>query len=140
MAISTQITQLHWCATQSGVYAELSPITSYPDMGSTPSKLDTTDLSATTYKTSILGLQELPDLTFEANYDEAKYNTIALMTGTYWFHLTFGTLINTDEGTNGFFEWQGQVRIYANGGGVDEVRKMTITLSAATAITFIPTA
>ena len=102
MAISTQVTELWSSATQGGTYAKLCPITSYPDMGSTPSKLDTTDLSQTTYKTSILGLQELPDLTFEANYDETLYNTIVAMTSTYWFHLCFGT-VTAGVGADGTF-------------------------------------
>lgn len=133
MAVSTATTTLKYCATQGGTYNKLVDIINYPDLGSTPSKLDTTDLSQSTFKTSILGLQELPDLTFEANYDETAYATISALTGTYWFHLEFGT-------ADGQFEWSGQVRVYANGGGVDEVRKMTITLSASTAITFTQTA
>lgn len=115
--------------TAGGTYTKLLDITSYPDLGSTPSKLDTTDLSQSTYKTSILGLQELPDLTFEANYDEAVYNTISALSSNYFFQLLFGS-------ADGQFNWEGQCRIYANGGGVDEVRKMTITLSASTPIVY----
>ena len=129
--MNTAITTLKYGTLQAGPYAKLVDIISYPDLGSTPSKLDTTDLSDSTYKTSILGLQELPDLTFEANYDETTFNTIVGLTGTYWFNLEFGT-----GGADGIFEWQGQIRAYVNGGGVDEVRKMTITLSASTAIAF----
>lgn len=128
MATSTAGTQLKFCATKTGTYAKLLDIVTYPDMGATPNKLDTTTLTATKYKTSILGLQELPDLTFEANYDETVYGTLAGMTGTYWFHL--------DLGVEGIFEWSGQLAVYLNGGGVDEVRKMTVTCSAATEITF----
>jgi len=132
MALSTINTTLKYCATQGGVYTELSKITSYPDMGSSPSKLDTTDLSATTVKTYIFGLQEAPDLTFEANYDEATYNTIKGFAGTtYWFNLMLGA-----NGADGIFEWSGQVAVYLNGAGVDEVRKMTIVCSCASAVTF----
>ena len=130
MAVSTATTTLNYKVLVGDTFAKLCDIVNYPDLGSTPSKLDTTDLSATTYKTSILGLQELPDLTFEANYDETTYNTINALTGaSYFFQLLFGT-------SDGVFTWQGQIRVYANGGGVDEVRKMTITLSASTPITF----
>lgn len=130
MAVSTQVTTLNYKVLVGDSFAKLVDITSYPDLGSTPSKLDTTDLSQALYKTSILGLQELPDLTFEANYDEAKYATISALNGSnYFFQLLFGA-------TDGKFEWQGQIRIFANGGGVDEVRKMTITLSASTPIVF----
>lgn len=132
MAINTASTTLYK-STDGTTYTKLVDIISYPDMGSTPSKLDTTDLSATIFKTSILGLQEVPDLTFDCNYDEATYNTInGLTASNYYFRLTFGT-------TDGKFEWQGQVKIFANGGGVDEVRKMTVVLSASTAITFATT-
>lgn len=130
MAVSTQITTLS-SSTDGVSYTKLVDITNYPDLGSAPSKLDTTDLSATKFKTSILGLQEVPDLTFEANYDKTIYNTISAMTTSRYFKLTFGS-------ADGSFTWQGQVAIYANGGGVDEVRKMTIVLSASTPITFTP--
>ncbi len=130
MAVSTQVTTLSHSSTGSS-YAKLVDITSYPDLGSTPSKLDTTDLSAVKFKTSILGLQEVPDLTFEANYDKSDYNRISKLTGNQYFKLSFGT-------SDGSFTWQGQVQIYPNGGGVDEVRKMTLVLSASTPLTFAP--
>lgn len=109
--------------------ASLSPIVNYPDTGSAPSKLDTTDLSQPKYKTHIFGLQEAGDLTFEANYDETIMLAINALTGTYAFQLQFGSL-------DGAFTWEGQVSCFANGAGVDEVRKMTITCSASTPIEF----
>jgi hypothetical protein len=129
--LSTANTTLNYCATQGGVYTKLCDIVSYPDMGSAPSKLDTTDLSATTQKTNILGLQDAPDLTFECNYDEAVYNTLKGLTGTYWFNLFFGAL-----GADGIFEWQGKLSVFTTGGGVDEVRKMSVVVSNMTPITF----
>ena len=130
MAVSTQVTTLS-SGTDGTTWTKLVDITNYPDLGSAPSKLDTTDLSATKFKTSILGLQEVPDLTFEANYDKTAFTAISAMTTTRYFKLAFGS-------ADGSFTWQGQVAIYANGAGVDEVRKMTIVLSATTPITFVP--
>lgn len=134
MAVSTATTTLKYTTDLVAPYdtpapTKLCDITNYPDLGASPSKLDTTDLSQAKYKTNILGLQEIPDLTFEANYDETTYNTINGLTATYHFVLEFGA-------ADGKFEWDGQISIFANGGGVDEVRKMTITCSAATPITF----
>lgn len=131
MAISTASTTLKYYVTSA--YTKLVDIISYPDMGASPSKLDTTDLSATKFKTSILGLQEAPDLTFEANYDETAYTLIAGLTGTQKFQLAFGT-----DGADGIFQWEGNISVMVNGGGVDEVRKMTITCSASTEIAFNP--
>ena len=129
MATSTANTILKHATEQTGPFAKLLDITGYPDLGSTPNKLDTTDLTATKFKTNILGLQEIPDLTFEANYDKTVYATINALTGTQWFNLEFG-----EAGVDGIYEWSGQVQVYVNGGGVDEVRKMTVILSAETPI------
>lgn len=130
MAISTQITTLSSKLLAGDAYVKLVDITNYPDLGSAPSKLDTTTLSEVKFKTSILGLQEVPDLTFEANYDKTIYNTIVGYGNTErFFELKFGT-------SDGTFTWKGNIAVYANGGGVDEVRKMTIVLSASTPITF----
>jgi hypothetical protein len=116
--------------TTAGVaFAKLIDILNYPDLGSAPSKLDSTTLSDAKYKTNILGLQETPDFTFECNYDEAKVNTIAGLTGFYAFQLLFGT-------TDGKFEWAGQLQAFTTGGGVDEVRKMSVVTSVSIPVTF----
>jgi len=142
MAISTAITTLAYETGTPGTFTKLVDIVTYPDTGSAPSKLDSTTLSATKMKTFILGLQESPDLTFECNYDEASYTIILAMNGTAKnFKLSFGTLATTTlNGADGYFTWTGKVSIFATGGGVDEVRKMTLTLSAETEIVFNATA
>jgi hypothetical protein len=132
MATSTANTILKYGTTKGGTFEKLVDITGYPDLGATPNKLDTTDLTATKFKTSILGLQEVPDLEFEANYTLADYTLIDGLEGTHWFNLEMG-----DAGEDGVFEWSGEVSVYKNGGGVDEVRKMTIVLSAETEIELI---
>ena len=128
MAVSTANTILSY-SSDGTTFNKLVDITNYPDLGATPSKLDTTDLTAKKFKTSILGLQEIPDLTFEANYDKDAYALIDSLTDTYTFKLEFG-----ENGEDGTFTWEGQVSVYAVGGGVDEVRKMTVTCSAETEI------
>lgn len=131
MAKTTANTILKTAATQDGPFEKLVDITDYPDLGSEPNKLDTTDLSDTKYMTNILGLQEAPDLEFEANYELDKYTEIAALqdAGDQWFNLELGA-----DGVDGIFEWSGSVQVYKNGGTVDEVRKMTIVLSATTPI------
>lgn len=136
MASSTAGTYLFYKPTPEGTFQKLVDIINYPDLGATPSKLDTTTLSALKFKTSILGLQEIPDLTFECNYDKEAFTTISALTDSYEFQLRFG-----DEGSDGAYGWTGQVQIYVTGGGVDEVRKMQVVLSAETPIepaTIIP--
>ncbi len=130
MAVNTSNTILKYATTKTGTYAKLVDIVNYADMGASPSKLDSTTLTAVKFKTSILGLQEIPDLTFECNYDKSILTTINSLAGQkLWFHLEF------DGGTDGTFEWSGEVSAFANGGAPDEVRKMTVTISAETEIT-----
>lgn len=129
MALSTAKTYLFYKPTSGGTAEKLCDIVDFPDMGSTPSKLDTTDLSAEKFKTSILGLQETPDLTFTANYTKAEFDKINALTADYPFELHFGT-----DGVDGKFSWTGEIIVYPTGGGVDEVRKMTIVCSASTEI------
>ena len=132
MAISTATTTLKYSATSGGTYAKLVDIVTYPDMGSDPSKLDTTTLSAVSMKTFILGLQDSPDLTFECNYDKTAYALIKGLEGDLtYFKLEFG-----EAGVDGIFSWSGKISIKVSGAGVDEVRKMTLTLSAEAEITF----
>lgn len=128
MAISTANTILKYDSGE-GTFTKLVDITGYPDLGSAPSKLDTTDLTATKFKTNILGLQEAPDLEFTANYDLEAFTKMDKINEEVTFNLELGP-----EGIDGIFEWDGEIQVRVNGGGVDEVRTMTITLSASTPI------
>lgn len=129
MAVNTSNTILSY-STDGTSWTKVADITNYPDLGASPSKLDTTTLTATKFKTSILGLQEIPDLTFEALYDDSSYDAIVLLEGDdLKFKLEFGT-----SGADGSFTWDGQISVFTMGGGVDEVRMMTITCSAETPI------
>lgn len=129
--VTTAGTFLMYKATPEAVtYTELCKITSYPDFGSAPSKIDITDLSDLEMKRNMLGLQEAPDLTFECNYNETDYAKIIALNGEYDFAVHFGT----DGANGGKLTWKGGITAYINGGGVDEVRKMTVIISASTAI------
>jgi hypothetical protein len=130
MAVNTSNTILNYSTDDGTTWTKLVDITSYPDLGATPSKLDTTTLTATKFKTSILGLQEIPDLTFEANYDPTDFQAIVALEGQKLaLQLAFG-----DAGADGSFEWEGEVSVFVSGGGVDEVRMMSVTCSAETEI------
>ena len=131
MAINTSNTILSYKTSSESEFSKLCDIVNYPDMGSAPSKLDSTTLTATTMKTSILGLQEAPDITFEANYEKTSYTQIKALKGQQLtFQLAFG-----EDGADGKFTWNGTVEVYVTGGGVDEVRKMNIVCSVESEIT-----
>lgn len=130
MAINTSNTILKYAETKEGSFEKLIDITNYPDLGGVPNKLDTTDLTQIKFKTSILGLQEIPDLSFESNYTLENYKKVQALEGkTLWYQLEFG-----ENGKYGKFQWSGDISVYVSGAGVDEVRKMMTTLSAETPI------
>jgi hypothetical protein len=51
-----------------------------------------------------------------------------------WLGGTESNGVVTPTGSDGKFEFGGQLAVYVNGGGVNEVRKMTVSIAATTAI------
>lgn len=129
MAVSTASTILKHKVADG--FVKLVDIKEYPDMGGEPEKIETTDLSATKYKTNILGLQDSPDLTFTANYTPEAYAKLDEITEENDYQLVLGV-----DGVHGTFEWTGDLSVFLGGGGVDDVREMTISMNATGEITF----
>ena len=125
--------------------AETVPIKSFPDLGGAPETLDTTTLSDS-MTTSILGIQSMDAMTFDANYtpedydklkgyateDAAVAETDDLPTYAVW--LGAGADGKTPDGHNGKFSCKGRLSVHLTGGGVNEVIGMVITIAAATPI------
>ena len=122
----------------SSEWEKLVDISSYPDLGGTPEMLDATTLSDPVI-VNIMGIQSLDALEFECNYDLEKYTELKEMEGVgkdfaVWLgaKVTGGELV--PDGTDGKFEFKGQMAVRLNGGGVNEVRKMTVTIVPSTPI------
>lgn len=128
MAISTYMTQLmHKTAS---TYEKLIDIKSFPDLGGAPELLETTTLSDS-MTTNIMGIQSLDALEFEANYTLADYTKLKALEGT---ESEFAVWLGED-GADGKFQFKGQLAVYVNGGGVNEVVGMTVSIAASTPIT-----
>lgn len=140
MAISTYKAFLMIKGTGTGAtYSKLIDIKEFPDLGGAPERLQTTTLSDKAH-TYIAGIQDTEDLTFTANYTKADFQAVneyydgeehdfaVWLGGTE----TGGTL--TPDGSDGKFEFKGMLSCYVNGGGVNEVVDMTITLTPSTVI------
>ena len=124
---------------KTSTWEKLIDIVSYPDLGGSPEMLDATTLSDP-MTVNILGIQSLEALEFECNYDLAKYTELKAMEGetkdfAVWLGGSESAGVATPTGEDGKFEFKGQLSVYVNGGGVNEVRKMTVSIAASTPIT-----
>ncbi len=133
MAISTYKSYL--MHKNSSTWEKLIDIKSFPDLGGAPELLETTTLSDS-MTTNIMGIQSLDALEFECNYTLADYTRLKEMEGeTAEFAVWLGGDGATPTGEDGKFEFQGQLSVYINGGGVNEVVGMTVSIAASTPIT-----
>lgn len=120
-------------------WEKLVDIVSYPDQGSSPELLDATTLSDPA-TVQIPGIVSQDALEYECNYDLAKYTEIKAMEDTeqefaLWLGGTEAGGVVTPTGSDGKFKCKGKIFAYLTGGGVNEVRKMTVGIVPSTKIT-----
>ena len=137
MAVSTYKSFL--MVQNDSTWEKLIDIKSYPDLGGAPELLETTTLSDP-MTTNIMGIQSLDALEFECNYTLPDYTKLKGMEGedkkfAVWLGGTESGGTVTPDGSDGKFEFGGQLSVYVNGGGVNEVRNMTVSIVASTPIT-----
>jgi hypothetical protein len=128
MAISTYgITLMHKAT--GDTYEKLIDIKDFPDLGGAPEMLETTTLSDS-MQTYIEGIQSSDALEFTANYTKEDYTKCNALKGKKEVYAVyFG-----EEGVNGIFEFDGYLSARVNGGGVNEVVGMTISIAPASEI------
>lgn len=139
MAISTYKIFLMMKGDTGDTYSKVLDIKSFPDLGGSPEMLETTTLSDN-MQTYIPGIQSLDALEFTANYTLADFQKLKALEGTehdyaVWFGGTGEATSLTPTGTDGKFEFKGQLSAFPVGGGVNEVVDMTVTIAPSTPIT-----
>lgn len=140
MAISTYKVFLMKKGDTGDTWSKLVDIKGFPDLGGEPEMLETTTLSDK-MQTYIAGIQSLDGLTFTANYDMATFKTLKALEGkkasyAVWFGGTEASGNVTPTGDNGKFSFDGELSVYPNGGGVNEVVGMTVSIAPSTVIDF----
>ena len=137
MAISTYKVFLMGQGT-SNAWSKLIDIKDFPDLGGAPEMLETTTLSDKA-RTYIPGIQDTDALTFTANYTKTDFDRLVALRGNlYGFAVWLGgtesggALVPT--GADGKYAFGGYIDVYVNGGGVNEVVDMTITITPCTEI------
>ncbi len=114
--------------------AKLCKIKSYPDLGAAPDNLETTDLEDT-QQTFVPGVRSMDQMEFTANYTPEAYAAVKNTANTeQYYALEMGA-----NGAQGKFTWTGQHDVYVNGGDVNAVREMTITVTPSSTIEFSAT-
>lgn len=115
-------------------WEKLIDIKDYPDLGGERPQLDCTSLSDGKHK-YIADIEDVDTLTFTANYDSADFATLKALKGlqvkyAIWLGGTVdeSTGIATPTGSEGIFEFTGDLDVYKNGHGVSEVQDMTINV------------
>lgn len=108
---------------------KLCRIKSYPQLGGSPEKIETTDLEDI-MQTFVEGVQSIDDMQFTVNYEKETYASVKSRIKTdKYFQLEFG-----DNGADGVFSWMGSISQFVNGGEVNGVREATITCTPSTEI------
>ena len=119
-------------------YEKLINIKDFPDLGGSPEMLETTTLSDK-MQTYIPGIQSLDALEFTANYTKEDFTKLKALEGVehefaVWFGGTEEANVLTPTGTDGKFQFKGQLSAFPVGGGVNEVVDMTVTIAPSTPI------
>ena len=136
MAISTY--KIFLMMKNSSTYEKLIDIKDFPDLGGSPEMLETTTLSDK-MQTYIPGIQSLDALEFTANYTKEDFTKLKALEGqekefAVWFGGTEEANVLTPTGTDGKFQFKGQLSAFPVGGGVNEVVDMTVTIAPSTPI------
>lgn len=138
MAISTYKVFLMKKGTTGDTYEKLIDIKEFPDLGSAPEMLETTTCSdpAQTY---IKGIQSQDALEFTANYTKEDYDKLSKLSGietdySVWFGGTETAGKATPTGSDGKYDFKGDLSVYITGGGTNEVVSMTVSIAPSTVI------
>ena len=110
-------------------YSKLIDIKDFPDLGGAPEMLETTTLSDG-MQTYIEGIRSADALEFTANYTKTDYETLDALKGeNESYAVYFG-----EDGADGMFKFNGYLSVRVNGGGVNEVVGMTISIAPSSEI------
>lgn len=136
MEISTYKTFL--MMKETNTWKKVIDIKEFPDLGGTPEMIEITTLSDKVQR-NIPGVQSLDALEFTANYTLTEYKALKALEGSekefaVWFGGTENGDTVTPNGSDGKFKFKGQLSVYTNGGGTNEVVEMTISIAASSAI------
>ena len=110
-------------------YEKLVDVKEIPDLGSAPNTLDATTLSDS-QKVYVNDIFDPGSLEFTANYDADDFDRLKAIEGE---RLSFAVWMGA-EVTEGKFEFEGELAVWAKGASVSAIRDMGIAIAPATPI------
>ena len=114
-------------------WSRLVEIKDFPDLAAAPEPLEKTTL-ADDQRTYIEGILNNEQKTFTCNYNPTDFATIEALKGVeqnvaIWFGASESGGVYTPDGSMGKFSGKGYISVFVNGGGVNEVVNMTVSLT-----------
>ena len=121
-------------------WAKLVDIKDFPDLGAAPERLDKTTLSDP-IRLYEPGIQDLDEMAFTTNYNKTDFATLKALENQeldlgVWFGASESGGVYTPDGSDGKFTFKGKLSVFVNGGGVNEIVDMTISIALTAPITF----
>lgn len=130
MEKTTINTFLLYSMTGEGEYTKVVDITSYPDIFTSPEKLDISDMSSKQKKYTP-GMVDLPDYEFGFIYDKAAYNAVKALEGEEcYYQIRFG-----ENGEFGAWGWKGDIFATPTAGSVGSAREAKLICYPSTEVT-----
>jgi hypothetical protein len=116
--------------TADGEFTKVVDITSYPDIFTSPEKLDISDMSSRQKKYTP-GMVDLPDYEFGFIYDKAAYEAVKALEGKEVFYqIRFGA-----NGEYGAWQWKGDIFATPTAGSVGSAREAKLICYPSTEVT-----
>lgn len=114
-------------------WSKLVDIKDFPDLGAAPEPLETTTTSDP-FRTYIPGIENTDQKTYTCNFTPEAYDTLVALKGQeinvgMWFGASYSGGVYTPDGSVAKFSGKGYVDVFVNGGGINEVVNMTVTLT-----------
>lgn len=119
-------------------YEKLVDIKEMPDLGSAPNTLDATTLSDP-QKVYVNDIYDPGALEFSANYDKDDYDKLKALEGkrlqyAIWMGAENSSGDYVPTGSEGKFEFEGELAVWVKGASVSAIRDMGISIAPATEI------
>lgn len=126
---------------ESGIWNVLIPTINYPDLGGDPELVDITTLFDKVRR-NVKGVQDAGSFAFDALYTPENYARCKELEDdgeielSVWFGGTGEGESYVPTGSDGKFDFKGQLSCYVTGNGVNEARGLRISVAVSSEITF----